>query len=273
MITLQDTIIATSDIASGATKIKHNGSEFSIEFIERTINIPRSAINLQIGLSGAEIWYNNPNIVTDVNDKFYINYSATDYVLVISQGLYGVAELNNELKRKLDEESLATDLITIVGDDATGKIILEITDAMSIDFSVARTDTLRDMLGFDPQIITTIGAQYVYSDKVGKFNTLNHYLLHSSIVDYGIPISGKYNNVIGKVQIVVDDIGEQIKYEPSNIIYTNADNMRGRSIRELKVWLTDENNNYVNTNNEAFSVTMAYKYSLTLAEYEKYFGN
>ena len=56
--------------------------------------------------------------------------------------------------------------------------------------------------------------------------------------------------------------GSQIVYKPFNPARINADDLIGASRTNIKVWLTDDLNNRVNTNTESYSLRVVIRYQV-----------
>ena len=66
----QQSYFFSSDTKTGASNVQKNGSTFTIQ-LNSPIMIPKGAINCEIGINSAAIWYVNPNIsVMLTNNKF-----------------------------------------------------------------------------------------------------------------------------------------------------------------------------------------------------------
>jgi hypothetical protein len=109
--------------------------------------------------------------------------------------------------------------------------------------------------------IQTTGVQYERSDQVASFNPVEFFLLHSSLVSTGLRINNVYNNTIAQVLIDVPP-GSQIVSAPFNIPEIPAPELAGSDRKNIRFWLTDNNNNLVNTRSEFFSLRLIIHYSL-----------
>jgi hypothetical protein len=154
-----------------------------------------------------------------------------------------------------------TNLITIAGDDSTGKIVLDsipplITDTVVIDFT--QPDTFRELLGFNSQ---TLNAGYHTGDNVAEFSKISLFLIHTDLVRRGILLNGEDQQVIADIQIDVP-IGDQIIYRPFHPVEIYNDMLVGQTIHKARFYLTDQNNNPVNTNGENWSLVVEIEYEL-----------
>lgn len=251
-------IILSSSEASGALSKSPDGSSFQIN-LERGILVPKEAVYSYLVCQSAEIWNTSPNILTGINDKLYLSDGLGALVITIPQGLYDRSLLNEEIDRQIVASGRPTNSIVLLGNDATQKIILEIAaSGTSIDFT--QSDTFRDILGFNSQIINTVVADtLVTADNVAAFNVIDYYLLHADLVSKGLQVNGKYSQIVSQV-LIEAPTGSQIKYEPQNIPEIPCNELIGNKINTINVWLTDQDNQRVDTAGEDYSMRLVIHY-------------
>ena len=122
-------MIVSSDPNSGATNISSDGSYFEVQ-LQDGLKIPKDALNVNIAVEEATVWWVVPNIITGQNDKLYITGPDTsdvvqNYVITIPQGLYDLAGLNQAVLRELENAGAKIDpdpLITLTPDEPTQKV-------------------------------------------------------------------------------------------------------------------------------------------------------
>ena len=261
-------LILSSDPANGATNRSSDGSYFEVSFNPaNAIAVPKDALNVSMSVLESTIWWTIPNIQTGTNNKMYItgpNISnvSTNYTVTIPQGLYDLSQLNTAILRELENAGAKTDpepLIYIGADNSTQKCTIRFNYLnTSVDFS--QSQTIREILGFNtgvygpyPTIPYTISAQ-----NTASFNQVNYFLLHSDLTSTGIRYNNSYNQTIAQVLIDVAP-GSQIVYKPFNPSVIDCP-LAGTMKNNIKVWLTDDKNRRVNTNNEYFSCRLVIKY-------------
>ena len=267
MVPHEISVIASSDSTAGAINVSADGSQFGIQ-LEEALRIPQNAVNVTIDVEESTIWWVVPNIITGVNDKFYVTAPdtldvSTAFVLTIPQGLYDLSGLNQAIARELENAGAKIDpspVVSLAPDDATQKVELRTNYvAVSVDFTPA--DTMRDIIGFNSQVvgpfitapITTI------ADNTAAFNTVNSFLIHSDLTNRGIRFNNTYNQTIAQVLIDVPP-GSQIVSSPRNPARVNAFELAGASRTNLRFWLTDDQNRPVNTNGEVWTTRVAIRY-------------
>ena len=258
-------MILDSGADAGAVNKSADGSYFEVQ-LQNPLLIPREAVNVQMAVEEAEIWWSVPNVITGQNDKFYVTHAGNPYVVTIPQGLYDLTAIAQTILRELENLGLPTTppLFTFSPDEATQKVEIKFNyNTTSIDFSQA--DTPRLLLGFNSAVIGPVASagETIVADNVAGFNTINYFLLHSDLANDGIRTNNTYTQTIAKVPIDVSP-GSQIVYKPFNPARISEDNLIGSPRTNIKVWLTDDQNNRVNTNTENFSVRVVIRYQVPL---------
>lgn len=260
-------MLVSSDPNNGAKNISSDGSRFDL-FFERPIIIPKNAKNCYIVNQESTIWWTVPNIVTDVNDTFQLTYFdgflIFPFTVVLPQGLYSLADLDDAINRDLVNQGAPPNLITITGDNATQKSIIQINvlapATISIDFTIAQS--IRDILGFDSQVIPAqSGIISIFSENVANFNTIDYFLIHTDLVSRGLRINDSYSSTIAQVLIDVQP-GSQIVSKPFNPPPIPANELIGSRHSKATFWLTDQADNEVNTNGEIWSSRFVIYYTI-----------
>ena len=251
-------MIVSSDPVNGSTNVSSDGSYFEVQ-LQDSIKIPKDALNVNIAVEEATVWWTVPNIITGENDKLYITGPdtsdvVTNYVITIPQGLYDLAGINEAIFRELESAGAKVDpepLIILSPDEATQKVELRFNYAtVVIDFTP--NDTPREILGFDSAVYSPVPDNPLLAPRVASFNRVNFFLIHSDLTNTGIRFNNNYNQTIGQVLIDVAP-GSQIVSKPFNPARINADELAGTSRTNLRFWLTDDEDRRVNTNGEYWS--------------------
>lgn len=263
MTTYEIPIIASSSVAAGASNVSDNGSTFEIR-LQQPIIMPQNLANCTVQVDEATVWWTIPNISAVLgNNKFYLLYNAVNYLITIPNGLYGVSDLNNALDREILSAVGVAGLVNLAPDNATQRVEITLNDAtMQIDFTPA--DTFRDVIGFNSQLVPPAPTTDVYTqlgDNTANFNTIDYFLIHSDIVDQGIRVNDRFNQTIAQILIDVSP-GSQIVSREFNPSKSDALRLAGTTIDRIKFWLTDQDNNLVDTNGESYSCRLIIKYSL-----------
>lgn len=260
-------MLLTSDPTQGASNVSADGSTFSVQ-LEEAITIPRDALNVTISVEESTIWWVIPNIITGENDKLYITAPDTSdvttvYVITIPQGLYDLSGLNQAIQRELENAGAKISpepVINLSADESTQKVEIRFEYAVvEIDFT--QSDTFRDILGFNSSVVGPfVGAPVtILADSVAAFNTVNSFLIHSTLTNRGLRFNNTYNQTLSQVLIDVTP-GSQIVSKPFNPAKISATELAGSTRTNLTMWLTDEQNRVVNTNGEVWTARIVIKY-------------
>ena len=258
-------MIVSSDPTNGASNISPDGSYFEVQ-LQDGLSVPKDALNVNISVEEATIWWSVPNVITGENDKLYITGPDTldvlqNFVLTIPQGLYDLTGINEAMARELEAAGAKIDpepLITFSPDEATQRVQMRFNyGTVSIDFT--QTDTPRVILGFDAQVYSPVPTNPILAPRVAAFNRINFFLIHSDMTNKGIRFNNNYNQTIGQVLIDVAP-GSQIVSRPFNPAKINAPELAGTTRTNLRFWLTDDEDRRVNTNNEYWSARIVINY-------------
>ena len=260
-------MIVSSDPETGASNLSSDGSYFEVQ-LQDGLKIPKDAMNINISVEEATVWWVVPNIITGQNDKMYITAPDTadviqNYVITVPQGLYDLSGLNQAVLRELENAGAKIDpdpVITLSPDDATQKVEIRFNySTVSVDFT--QSDTFREILGFDsavygPYLTAPIN---ILAPNTAAFNQVNFFLLHSDLTNKGIRFNNNYNQSIAQILIDVPP-GSQIVSKPFNPAKISAQELAGTNRTNIRFWLTDDENRRINTNNEYFTARIVIHY-------------
>lgn len=263
----QDSYLFSSSTENGALNKSADNSSFYVDMQSYPISIPKDAVSTSISLDYASIWNDVYNVNTGVNDQINLSITGSSLAqpMTIPAGSYSVEDLSNEINRQIinaDPATFTTDIIQLIPDFPTGKVIIKCLNVAltNVAFNTnARTVAFGDFLGFtgSPIFAFTTAGQYVIGSDIANINVIDFFLIHTDLVQNGIPINGFYSNTISKVPILKAP-GELINYEPTNptkIEATNLQEVIGR--RTARFWVT-------NQNNEAITLPSDYSFSLRI---------
>lgn len=257
-----DSFIVSSDPSNGSQNLSSDGSTFSVQ-LNNAISIPQEAKNCTLEVQQASIWYTTPNISAALgNNLFVVSSGEVGATITIPDGLYSRSALNAYLQLAFVNEGLPDGLITLSENSSTGQTVL-IFNVLNtqVDFTVA--NTCRDVLGFNsrlvPAVSSTIVGQSEASDNIAVFNSLNSWLISSSLINQGIPVNETGRNIIARVPIT-SSAGSQVNYQPYNPTRTSARNLIAQSTNRFDVWLTDQRGVKIDTFGEYYSVLIVLRY-------------
>lgn len=226
------------------------GSELSFH-LGQPLRFNNSMHDVHFRLLLSTIWWTFPNISSDLaNNGLRFFVGATQYDIAFEKGLYDLASINSNVSQYLVNNNLLPNLITFSGDLSTGKISVQINQAsVFIDWNGS---TIRDILGFT-QLSSGIGGSagtYYEADSVAQLNSISNILIHANFSS-GAYLNGKKgSNVVASVTPDVT-IGSQIVFQPFHPVRTEVLN---NTIDEVRIYLTDQDLNRLDTNGENFSV-------------------
>lgn len=256
--------IFSSSEKAGAQNVSADGSSFNI-ILDQPIFIPREAKNCSVSVSSASAWNTIYNVELDVNDKITISYNTgivVVRVLQIDPGLYDLDHLSEEIQREIHAVGWPQNLIQLIPDNASQKSVIQFNyPGVQIDFTGLHS--FYDILGFEPRLVPlageTIGVEYEKSDNTANFNKLDYLLIHTDLVSRGIRINHIYQNVVHQMLIDVEP-GSQIVSTPFTVQNIPSPELIGERRKNVRLWLTNQDNERVNTNGEIWSIRLIVHY-------------
>ena len=266
-VEFQQSYIFDSGTQNGAKNKSEDGSTFDVQ-LPQPIVIPKEAVNCTIEVIQANVWYTTPNIsIGKNNNKFKFHTDMDRNVtktLTFPDGLYSVTAFNTQLALLLVDGGFEADLFSVVGDDATQKTVITY-GAIDLALNFSGGDTCKDILGFEDieYDFSTTAGEPAFGQDIARFNTLNSYLIHTDLVSQGIPVNSIGASIISQVPISSRP-GSQIVYQPQNPARTDLTNLIGLPRNSFRIWITDQNNEYLDTNGEDFTVVVIIRYIMPI---------
>lgn len=261
-------LFCSSNISYGAVNVSTLGSQFSINFPE-PIRIPQTAKNVRLHLHSLGTFYTYPNIsVAKANNTIYFTDTTANYekyAIVIPNGLYSVDLLTDAVAYALNASGFSTDLITFTGDLATQKVITTISvSGYAVYFKTGVSPT--QLLGYNPEDklpaagLTTTTNQQFTAPNIADFGALESLTLQCSLVTTAYN-NGRTSQVLASIPINVG-AGQNIIYEPSNLIHVDAPHLVGSTISTVTFTLGDQNLNPLDMAGDPYSLRVVIHYDL-----------
>lgn len=268
--------IFSSSAEAGATNISADGSSFEV-VLDRPLVVPRKAQNVFITVQAASAWWNEFNIKQGVNDQLDVTYHdgilQTTQTITLEPGLYDLDHLSEEIGRELVAVGYPQDLFVLIPNEASQKVVIQFNYGaapvgVQLDFTVARN--FAELIGFDERLVplgglTTTNPQFETSDNVAQLNQVDYLLIHSDLVSRGIRINDRYQNIIAQLLINVAP-GSQIIDSPFNPPEIPCQELAGESRKNIRFWITDNNNRLLDTKGELFGVRLIIHYYMKMQD-------
>jgi len=254
-----------------------DGSTFSVD-LEDPILVPKGAQHVTIEQQQSSVWWSVINIKTGVNDTFRILISTTTddpvtgeiisvdavntYDLVVPEGIYDSKSLGESLQRVAINRGITYNF-EFVDDESSEKVVISLDPKMQIDFTVGQN--MAEIMGFDSAVYPSqpshIPNYSVIAPNDAKFNEIDYFLIHCDLLHNGIAFNGKSTQILNKVPI---DAGpfEQVINRPFNPIKLPCNHLVGARRNSVRLWLTDQKNRLIDTNDENWSVTVVLRYEM-----------
>ena len=265
----ETSFLFSSDPSVGATQITNNGSAFAVA-LDTPISIPKGALNCEVALNFAALWYVNPNVSVQLtNNQFRFTTSsapAGTYTITFPNGLYSLEGLNSALSNLIVNLGLPANLFILSGNDATQSTVISFFNALdSVDFTIP--NSLRFILGFDSLVYTAPTANYnLFSPNPAQFNADVSYLISSDLTPVGIPVNNQSNGVLANIPIPLGTApGSQIIYQPPNLVWSDANALIGAPKQFIRFRLTNQNLVPIDTVGETYQLTVVLRWQILIS--------
>jgi len=256
-------LLANSNPQSGATNVSSNGSSFTTHFGSLPLELEENAYDIELRLVKATIWNTTPNVFSGQNSEMSVVVGGTTYNLSFPTGLYSAVSLNEHLSYLLTNEGLTSDVVEFIPDYSINKMVLNIK-ASSVSVIFQGTTSIASVIGFNLGTYSTTASEtskVVVGQSTPLFNSINDYIIHCDLLTTGVRINKDFNQALDVIPITAD-IGRQIVYEPSIPRVHSVNHLSNEKRSSIRLWLTDENNNLVDTAGEYWQALMEIKYKI-----------
>jgi len=177
-------------------------------------------------------------------------------IISFPQGLYTVADLNDQTDKLLRQSGFDGDAIIWDEEGSTSKVkMTQKTIGTTVDFSVA--NSIAPLLGFDatPRPTSTVANEEVTSENIADLPPIHYFHVATSLVDEGALIGNKKRNVIAKIPVNVP-ANHQINFEPRHRVKYQCQKLAGNLVRSIEMVLYDQQLREVNTGGEYWSAVL-----------------
>ena len=236
-----------------------NKTSFKV-FLDEKINIKDSTAKIALKMISST--NSIPNIDSK-NNKFRYKKAEEDWrEAELEAGCYEVNEIQKSIEylvNKHNDDNNNLELnpkyysIQLEVNEGLGKSIIKIPTDLKLDFSVA--NSIGQVLGFDG-IMYSEGI--FQSPDIIKINPVQCILVFCNLVD-GSYLNNKYcQNLYAFYPDV--PLGISFVEKPNPIQYLDIPRHK-EEIQEINIWLTDQNENPLNLNNEDITLVLSLKIS------------
>jgi hypothetical protein len=261
-------LLIASDAKMGAKNITEDGSSFDVDF-PTPITFPSDAKRIKLSVTSATVWWSVPNISADIgNNSVTVTFVDNDGVLatrtiLLKKGIYKVKTLFASINDQFEvEHNAPTGLLGFRADHGTGFTTIRLR-RLNTTLHMSAANSLATILGFSPTEdleYAQAGDDLFIAESTSKFNHMDYFLIHSDLTMDGIPTNSKYSQTIARV-LVEAKVGRQIIYRPFNPTIISCPHLKGGSVNSMRFWLTDQDNNPVDTNGFQWSAEIMLTWS------------
>ena len=138
------------------------------------------------------------------------------------------------------------DLIAMVGDNTSQKVILTFKATVQADFTIP--NSVRTVLGFNSEIIPNpqqpADGWTETADFVASFNDTNSFAIRSDLVSGGVPVNNNGLSLLAVIPIVAS-VGSQNNYAPNNPIKVDMRELRGKTKSNFFLQIVNDKGDYL----------------------------
>lgn len=233
-----------------------NGSTIRF-FLDRPIDFALARVSFKI--IDAEIYYTFPNISSvKGNNQILFFFNAVGHTITLGNGLYNIDTLNSNIRDYCIANNLPEDVIEFTADPSTSKVSAVMANS-NTTLTLGSFNDPGALLGWNTTTIMASNTSHIHvAPTRAKLNVVNRVLIHANFA------SGSYFNDKGNGDVVASvpintSPGRQIVYQP---FYPQAINVFSNHISVLEFYITDENNNRLDTNGEKWGLSGVFEYSV-----------
>jgi hypothetical protein len=178
----------------------------------------------------------------------------TNYEITLTPGLYDLSTLSNAISTQLESDGANPDIVSFISDPATQRVLIRFAyPSSSIDFS--QPNTIRELIGFNANVYGNYpdAPKTIMAENVAFFNSTEYLLLNTDLTNTGIRFNATLQQTVAQVLIDVSP-GSQILYRPFNPTKIPVPELIGSVRTRIRVWLTNNSNQRVDTNSEYYSM-------------------
>jgi hypothetical protein len=232
------------------TNTKNNGSTISF-YLDPPLSFGNSSVSFKV--LNAEVYYTFPNIsVAKANNTLTFLYQTISRQIVFENGLYNLDSINQNIREYCIRNNIPDDLFLFSADPSTSKVSLEFAyPNISVAIGVVGVD-IGPLLGWNTTTVLASNTNRIHeAPNRAALNTVNRVLVHANFVNGSYFNSQGSSDVCANVQINVG-VGRQIVYAPNHAYPVSV---FSNNLSSIEFYITDENNNRLDTNGEYWGLT------------------
>ena len=227
--------------------------DFSIQYSNLALDYNK---NYMVALISYSMYYSWYNIFSGINNKFsYSPDSGANYFnIFLTEGNYGISDINTEIKRLITANNHNADNINITGNFTTLKVDITLANNYYVDMGLS--DGLNKILGFSSQILSTQGIN-AGDLKPNVSNDVDAITIHSSLVDFKSNLlNDNYSTCLHQF-VPKASVGSNLSDEISAPVYLPL-SVSGK-VNTIYFSIRDQNNNLLDLNDESVVLSLNIK--------------
>lgn len=264
-------IIGDSNSSRGALNTTSEKDRFSVSLYE-PIKVPANAKNCVVEVESSSIWNTIYNVFSSSdatatnpqNNNFVFTYATVGYLIPLPSGTYDLSQIQQAVNVGVRNgaSGLPDDTFEFIANDATGGVDIRVNTA-GIVINFAYGNTIALLLGFAEADTSASGTapSYFQSAGVATLDLVKYLKINSNITSEGLRINSTYKQTLDIVYFT-SPVGSLNIDEKLNKSRCQADYLIGGSLKNLQFYLTDQDDNAVNTRGKDWQVKCSIIYEI-----------
>lgn len=226
-----------------------DGSSFYISYANDPIKIEKDSVKATCEVMYMSI-YNTFFNMSSSNNQLSFKGSTYSY---FQPAQYDDILFNQETQRINTSLGAGYDIV-FTFDMLRQRIGVKSLTGGILDFNVP--NTCAKLLGWlGNETLTLVAGIEQYAPNDSDFRIYQDIYVHCDIVNNGVNLNGRYDSLI---DIIPNTVGPQfnINYDPNQVTITDCLNLKDTSKSVVRVWITDENDKPLVTDNYPYEITI-----------------
>jgi len=240
-----------------------NGNSIITQTFSTPIMLPEKAHNVSVYVNDASLYNIFFNITQALNNNtFYITDdlgNMTKYQIVLSDGIWGVTGINDEIQRLLEQKGLPTKSVQMLGNSNSQRINWRLSVGYGVNFPINSPYKIIGYPGVFQHSNSGIQIMYVEAPDTAKFNNVESIYIHSDLTTQSV-IPYK-ENVLCAFPVNAST-GSLITYQPPIPLKLQASSLKNNKIYSARFEIRDQNGNLLRqgdgTESLSFRVCISY---------------
>ena len=241
----QTIMLVSSEASAGALNVSASKDSFEVNF-PGGLKFPAGS-RPRMCVANASVWFSMANISASKNNNTWTyNVNGVTYTIVLTDGLYDLTGLNEEMSANFVNRGFPANLFWFTGVAATGYVLLNKIATSTPAQMTFGPGSPGPILGFNagPGYVYSLGATTlpwsIQGEYAANLNSLQSIILNCSLAQGCSTVGGRSSAAIAMFSPGDAGVGMQIQFTPSIPQWVSMPNLAGETVFSMRLWLTDQ---------------------------------